>query len=80
MAAGIEIKQLFHVGLAQKNRHPCVNVLDFFGVVEISGAICGFKVEVKARVTGNISQYSRELVKELGLHADDDKIVMSSLL
>jgi hypothetical protein len=66
MAAGFKIKQLYRVGLAQTNTQPCVKCsLDFFGIAEINGIICGFAVEVKARVTGNTSQYSRELAQDL---------------
>lgn len=46
----------------------------FFSVAEIDGAICGFAVEVKARVIGNTSRYSRELAQELGLNADENNI------
>jgi hypothetical protein len=74
MAAGFKIKQLYRVGLAQTNTQPCVKCsLDFFGIAEINGIICGFAVEVKARVTGNTSQCSRELAQELGLD-DKDKL------
>jgi hypothetical protein len=75
MASGIKIKQLYCVGLVQKNSQPCVKCsLDFFGVAEIDRATCGFAVEVKARETGNTSQYSRELAQELGLDANEDNI------
>jgi hypothetical protein len=79
MAAGLKIKQLYRVGLVQKISQPCVKCsLDFFGMAEIDGDICGFAVEVKARVTGNTSQCSRELAQELGLDDEDNLYIQVS--
>jgi hypothetical protein len=44
-------------------------------VAEIDKVICGFAVEVKARVTGITSQPSSELAQDLGLN-DEDTLYM----
>jgi hypothetical protein len=73
--AGLEVKQLYRVGLVQKKEQPCVKCsVDFFGIAEIDEVFCGFVVEVKGRVTGNTAQHARELAWALGIDEDNPYI------
>ncbi len=64
--------------LSKKSQPSVKCSLDFFGIAEIDGDVCRFAVEVKARVTGNTSQYSRELAQELGLYDEDNLYIQGS--
>ena len=75
MTAGLEVKQLYRVGLVKKKEQPCVKCsVDFFGIAEIDGVFCGFVVEVKGRVTGHTAQHARELAWALGIDEDNPYI------